>query len=137
MRPSTSTALPPDPSPRRERRLLRVGIVHGRRIVVQDEDGGTSDVDVDELEREIEQSMKEAQEQAEVDGRNGGDLFVANEDVGNQDQQADAQDHEKGGRALDRGALEDRLHQIRVGEERHRRRLEKVKQLERRYSISK
>ena len=35
---------------------------HGRRIVVQDEDGGTTDVDVDEIEREIEQSMKDAQD---------------------------------------------------------------------------
>jgi hypothetical protein len=33
MSPSTSTALHPDSSRRHERRLLRVGIVHGRRIV--------------------------------------------------------------------------------------------------------
>jgi hypothetical protein len=33
MRPSPSTVLPPNPSSRRERRLLRVGIVRGRRIV--------------------------------------------------------------------------------------------------------
>ena len=33
MSPSPSTAIEPDPSRRRERRLLRVGIVHGRRIV--------------------------------------------------------------------------------------------------------
>src|SRR4029077_5739859 len=43
----------------------------GRSIVVQDEDGGTSDVDVEELEREIEQSMKEAQEQAQEAAEQG------------------------------------------------------------------